>query len=40
MYALATVTVLTTFIGAVIFTPSERPTRRLVKIVRAWRRRS
>jgi hypothetical protein len=26
-------------VAAVVFAPSERPTARLVKIVRAWRRR-
>lgn len=26
-------------VAAVVFAPSERPTARLVKIIRAWRRR-
>lgn len=40
MYVLATVTVVLAFIGAVIFVPSSRPSARLVRIIRAWRRRS
>jgi hypothetical protein len=39
VYTLATVSVVTVFIAAVVFAPSERYTRRLVRILRAWRRR-
>jgi hypothetical protein len=39
MYVLATVSVVVAFIGVVIFVPSGRPTRRLERIIRAWRRR-
>lgn len=40
MFAFATLAVVVAFIGVVIFIPSPRPTARLVKILRAWRRRS
>lgn len=40
MYGFATVSVVVAFIGVVIFVPSERPVRRLERIIRAWRRRS
>ena len=40
MYGFATVSVVVAFIGVVIFAPSERPARRLERIIRAWRRRS